>query len=310
MEIPKTSGPVFYEDHRVNLYYLNEMYGKVAAYVANAMKEAYGVPLNITSGVWGGTYLIAEPNGKSRRRIWRFYCTVNLPQDPWLEVHANMEKLVAVYADTFKQAFKPEGLRLDLQMWGGRLPHTNKTKPNITIHMEDASERIRWLRPILVWNEATWEQSILYDAIRLVKELKVGLNVDKGPTMTDPQEIKYLLQDVIITYHTLEKAHSDLFIEHAEPIIQEMTEVFLRGLFDPIEIRDWYHKILENMLVYGYEETLEAHYKPHGLDVRAVENWPIEKINWVPEDLKAKLIPPIQAIFAGFQEQLNNNGNA
>jgi hypothetical protein len=306
MEAPKSSGPIFTEDDCLNLYYLNELYGKIAETVSSRMRQAYQIDAIITSGVWGGTYLIADPFGKSLRRIWRLYCIVNLPQNGPLDKHENMEKLVSVYVKTFAEAFAPHGLSLDLKMWGGRLPHSNKVRPTITMHLEDANRRINWLRPIIVWNQAGWEQSIIYDSVRLVKELKDNLNLEKGPVLTDPKTIKYLLQDVIITYRTLEKAHSPEFLEHAEPLIMEMTQTFLEGLFDPLQIRDLYHKILENALVYGYEQTLADHYSKYGLDVAQVQDWPVEKINWVPDELQAKLIPPIKNIFATFKSNLDS----
>lgn len=306
MEAPKSSGPIFTEDDCVNLYYLNELYGKIAETVSSRMRQVYQIDAVITSGVWGGTYLIADPFGKSLRRIWRLYCIVNLPQNGPLDKHENMEKLVSVYVKTFAEAFAPHGLSLDLKMWGGRLPHSNKVRPTITMHLEDANRKINWLRPIIVWNQAGWEQSIIYDSVRLVKELKDNLNLEKGPVLTDPKTIKYLLQDVIITYRTLEKAHSPEFLEHAEPLIMEMTQTFLEGLFDPLQIRDLYHKILENALVYGYEQSLADHYSKYGLDVAQVQDWPVEKINWVPDELQAKLVPPIQNIFATFKSNLDS----
>ena len=310
MEAPITSAPVFTDNNCLNLFYVNELYGKVADCVSARMREMYGFELPITSGVWGGTYLIADPRGNSLRRIWRLYCIVNLPQNSPLDTHENLEKLVMVYFKTFAEAFKPHGLELDLKMWGGRLPHSNKQRPTITMHLEDAHRKINWLRPILVWNTATWEQSIIYDSVRLVKELKDSLNLDRGPVLTDPKTIKYLLQDVIITYRTLEKAAPEDFLEHAEPIIADLTQTFLEGLFDPLQIRDLYHKVLENALVYGYEQTLDAYYKNYGLDVTRVEEWPEEKINWVPDELQAKLIPPIQDIFATFKSNLQNQKTA
>ena len=304
MEALKTSGPVFTDNDHINLYYLNQLYGKVAACVSQRMRELYQMEIPITSGVWGGTYLIADPKGRSLRRIWRLYCIVNLPQNTPLDQHENLEKLVMVYFKTFAEAFKPFGLDLDLKMWGGRLPHSNKARPTITMHLEDAHRKINWLRPIIVWNTSTWEQSIIYDSVRLVKELKDSLDIERGPVLTDPKTIKYLLQDVIITYRTLEKAHSEDFIEHAQPIITDLTQTFLEGLFEPLQIRDLYHKVLENALVYGYEQTLAAFYGKYGLDVTQVELWPAEKINWVPDELQEKLIPPIQEIFATFKSNL------
>ena len=197
---------------------------------------------------------------------------------------------MSVYFKTFAEAFLPYGLALDLKMWGGRLPHSNKKQPTITMHLEDANRKINWLRPIIVWNQAGWEQSIIYDSVRLVKELKDSLDLERGPVLTDPKTIKFLLQDVIITYRTLEQAHSPEFLEHAEPLIADMTQTFLEGLFDPLQIRDLYHKILENALVHGYEQTLAAYYSKYGLDVAQVQDRSI-KSTGCPTSCKPNSFP-------------------
>jgi len=310
MDTPQPAGEIFTPDNRTNLYYINDLYARVAEYVSYKMDKLHEIQVNITSGVWGGTYLIADERGKSLRRLWRLYCLVNLPQGTPLDKHENLEKLVEVYTKAFVDVFRPCGLDLQLKMWGGRLPYSNKIRPTITMHLEDKNDIVRWLRPIIVWNSATWEQSIIYDSVRLVKELKVNLNYDKGPTLTDAQEIKYLLQDVIITYHTLEGAHDPDFIEHAQPIIDDMKQTFLKGLFEEEEIKALYEKVLNNALVYGYEQTLQEHYGKHGLDVRKVEDWPVQKINFVPEGLQETLIPPIQNLFATFRSNLENGSGS
>lgn len=306
MEIPKASGPIFTEDRCTNLYYLNELYANIAHYVSSVMRDQYRIDLPITSGIWGGTYLIAHPDGTSKRRIWRYYCIVNLAPHQSLDDKANLERLIGVYSHALKEAFQPEGLDLDIKMWGGRLPYTNKVRPNITMHMEDASDTVRWVRPIIVWNTATWEQSIIYDTLRLIKELKQSLDYNTGPTLTDPQQIKYLLQDIIILYKTLEQAHAEDFVEHAHALIADMTQAFLQGLSEPEAIRDWYQKVYDHMVIYGYEQTLRGPYQQHGLDVTKPEQWPTEKINFVPDALQEKLIPPIQNIFSTFRENLKH----
>ena len=121
----------------------------------------------------------------------------------------------------------------------------------------------------------------------------------------DPKDIKYLLQDIIITYRTLEKSFSSDFLEHAQPIIDEITDHFLEGLFDPVLIREFFFKVRKNKLIPGFEETLQEYYLKEGLNVRKVESWPVEKINYVPEVLKEKLIPPIKKIFSSFKSNLN-----
>ena len=302
--LPKASGPVFSENHLINLYYINELYQNIAIEVSSRLKEIYGLDLSFTSGIWGGTYLIAKPNGLSRRRIWRLYSIVNLPQNSSLDKQENMEKLVAVYADVYKEAFAPYQIALDLKMWGGTLPHSNKSKPSLTMHMEDATERVRWLRTFFVWNKVPWEESIISDTVRIIKEYKPFFDLIKGPVKKDPKDIKYLLQDIIIIYRTIENACSKDFREHAAPIIESMMQAFMEGLHDPEKINEHYQMVFNNALIYGFEESLGGPFKKQGLDIKAIETWPVEKINWIPEELKEKLIPPIQKIFKGFRKEL------
>jgi hypothetical protein len=302
--VPIASGPAFTPDNRINLYYLNELYASIADVVMRRLREGAGIDIPITSGVWGGTYLIADAGGKSLRRIWRLYSIVNLPQNTPLDRRVNLERLIGFYYKAFGEAFAPYGLKLDLKMWGGILPYSNKTKPSITLHMEDASNRVKWLRAFFVWNQATWEESIIHDVSRNLKVLKESLDFNRGPVYKSASETKFMLQDVIITYHTLERALSAEFVEHAEPVIRELERYFLAGLFDSNLIQKLYMRVFDNALIYGFEQALEEPYRQAGLDIHRIEDWPVEKINWVPDALKAKLIPPIQSLFAGFKANL------
>ena len=303
----ENSSLIFSEDHRINLYYINELYQKIGEEAANRLKDAYGIPLEITSGIWGGTYLIAKPNGLSRRRIWRLYSIVNLPQNSPLDIHENFEKLIVIYADVYKEVFAVCDLELELKMWGGKLPHSNKVKPSITMHMEDNTGKIRWLRTFFIWNKASWEESIISDTVRIIKEYKPFFDLKRGPIKKNPKDLKYLLQDIIIIYRTLEGACSDDFKDHAAPIIEVMMQAFMDGLHDPERINELYKTVFNNALIYGFEETLEQPFKKEGLDIHTLENWPVEKINWIPEELKQKLVPPIQNLFKGFKEELEAN---
>ena len=57
-------------------------------------------------------------------------------------------------------------------------------------------------------------------------------------------------------------------------------------------------------LVYGFEEALVEPYKKEDLDIKKVEEWPVEKINYVPNELKEKLVPALQAPWKKFQMTL------
>ena len=103
----------------------------------------------------------------------------------------------------------------------------------------------------------------------------------------------------------MENSFSSDFLEHARPIIDEIGGRFLEGLFDPVLIREFFFQVRDNKLIIGFEETLQEYYLKEGLNVRRVEDWPVEKINYVPNGLKEKLIPPIKNIFVSFKSNLD-----
>lgn len=309
-DIPKPSGPLLGDDNLVNLYYLNELYGKIADHVSREISDYLRVEIPLTSGVWGGTYLIADDFGKCLRRVWRLYSIVNLPQNTPLDQQSNLEKLIEFYCKAYNSAFKPYQINLGLQMWGGRLPYSCMTKPSFTMHMTDSKNRIKWLRTFFVWNQATWEESVIYDAVRILKEYKQYFDLGRGMVKKPASEIKFVLQDVIIIYQTLKNACHPDFIEHAEPIIRKLTDHFLAGLFDEALIQELYKMVFDNALIYGYEQALERPFAKAGLNIHDVEHWPVKQINRLPEELKTKLIPPIQALFAKFKANLASSGAA
>ena len=69
-------------------------------------------------------------------------------------------------------------------------------------------------------------------------------------------------------------------------------------------IEEQYHKVYSSALVYGFEEALQVPYKKKGLDVQNVEDWPADKINYVPNELKEKLVPALQAPWKKFHANL------
>lgn len=303
---PETTGKVFDADNSTNLYYLHELFGSIAQDISQKMRESYNFDIPITSGLWGGTYLIANDEGKCKRRVWRLYTIVNLPQNTPLDKHENLERLIDFYYKGFAEAFKPYNMELDLKEWGGRWPYSNKTKPSITLHMVDAKKRVHWLRAFFVWNLVSWEESIIYDTIRLINILKEWLDPTQGPVLKETVPTRFFLQDVIIAYRTLEGACKRNFIEHAEPIIQEITLHFLIGLHNPKLIRELYLKVYNSGIWRGLEEVLEGAYGKSGLDIYRVGDWPVEKINWVPDELKEKIAPVLKRIFADFKTNLEN----
>ena len=140
--------------------------------------------------------------------------------------------------------------------------------------------------------------------IRNIKTLKELLNINPRPAKKEISELKVLLQDVLITYMTLREALTPDFVEHAEPIIQNLLENFIKGLKSEESVEEQYHRVYSSALVYGFEEALLEPYKRESLHIRNVEDWPVDKINYVPNELKEKLVPALQAPWKKFQTNL------
>jgi len=75
-------------------------------------------------------------------------------------------------------------------------------------------------------------------------------------------------------------------------------------------VEEQYHKVYSSALVYGFEEALQIPYKKENLDVKNVEGWPVDKINYVPNELKEKLVPALQAPWKKFQTNLEKKYGA
>jgi hypothetical protein len=297
---------LFAVDGRINLYYLHETFRGIANIVTRQFNSTLGENIVITAGMWGGSYLIADEDGKARTNVVRLYSLVSLPQNTALDKEDNFSLLMELYQTALRKTFGKFGLNLVDPKWGEPVPYSNQIRPTTTLQMWDASQRVKFARIFFVWNQATWEESVIYDAIRNVRQLKENLNIDRRPEKKAKDELKFLLQDVLITYYTLKPALTPDFAEHAAPIIEELLAEFLAGLHDPDQIEALYHKVFSNALVYGYEEALEAPYKKDGLDIFNIEGWPTEKINWVPQSLKQTLVPYLRETFAGFKDHLQN----
>lgn len=295
---------LFAEDGRINLYYLHETFRGIANIVSRQFNNTLGEDISITAGMWGGSYLIANEDGKAQTNVVRLYSIASLPQNTSLDKEDNFALLMELYQKVFRDTFRKFGLRLVEPKWGEPVPYSNQIRPTTTLQMWDASERVKFVRAFFVWNKATWEESVIYDAIRNVRQLKENLDIDRRPEKKAKDELKFLLQDVLITYYTLKPALTPDFVDHAAPIIKDLLREFLAGLHDEDQIEDLYHKVFSSALIYGYEEALEAPYKKDGLDIFNIEEWPAEKINWVPQSLKESLAPYLRETFVRFKDNL------
>jgi len=299
--LPETlfSGP-----RNINLYYLHELFGQTAQMARDRLQDETGIDIAITAGMWGGSYLVADDVGVSRTNVIRLYSLVSLPQNTPLDEPENFEKLMVIYRDLLQANFGKYQLKLTDPHWGEKVPCTNKIRPTTTIQLWDATKRVNFVRAFFVWNSATWAESIIYDSIRNIRQIKELLDINRRPPKKAKEELKFMLQDALIIYYTLKPALTPDFAEHAEPIVQELFESFIGGLHDPAKIEEQYHKVYSSALVYGYEEALEGPYKKAGLDIHQVEDWPEDKINFVPQELKDTMIPYLEGTFERFRKNI------
>ena len=308
-ETPRLPQRLLHDDGKFNLYYLNEIY-KTLAYKASIkfsieLKEE----LSITAGIWGGQYLIADKKGKARTNIVRLYCLVNLPQNTLLDKKENFENLMTFYHQSVTNAFSNYGLNFNDPRWGESIPYTNKKRPTTVLQMWEKNNKLKFFRAFYVWNNKPWVDSVIYDTIRNIKVVKELLNIDKRPVKRPTEEYKFLLQDILIIFYTLFDALTTDFHEHADPIMKGLLQKFLAGLKDPEVIEEEYLNIYSNGIVYGLEEALEGPYKKAGLDIKNIENWPVEKINWVPQELKGNVGRSLTDRFSNFKNNLENNSS-
>ena len=288
----------------MNLYYLHEMFRHTAQMVRDRLQEDTGIDVPITAGMWGGSYLVADDLGVSRTNVVRLYSLVSLPQNTPLDEPDNFETLMKIYRDVLIENCGKYKMELTDPRWGEKVPCTNRIRPTTTLQMWDTSRRVKFVRAFFVWNQATWAESIIYDSIRNIRQIKELLDIDHRPLKKAPDELKFMLQDVLIIYFTLKPALTPDFAEHAEPIVNDLFDCFIAGLHDPAQIEELYHKIYSNALVYGYEEALEGPYKKAGLDIHQIEDWPADKINFVPQELKDTMIPYLEGTFERFRKNL------
>jgi len=297
-------GHLYPRNNRVNLYYLHNLFKEISDHISLQMKEEYDLNIPLTAGMWGGSYMVALDDGEAKTNVVRLYSLISLPQNTPLDEKENFEKLMQLYQKNFAEVFGRYGLNLVDPKWGETIPYSNKIRPTTALQMWDTHKRANFVRAFFVWNEASWEESIIYDMIRNIKVLKELLNINIRPQKKESSELKFLLQDVLITYATLRTALTPDFVEHAEPIIQNLFEKFIKGMHSDEIIEEQYHKVYSSALVYGFEEALLEPYKKENLDVRNVEDWPVEKINYVPNELKETLVPALQAPWKKFQATL------
>ncbi|HEY3196991.1 MAG TPA: hypothetical protein VGJ57_03165 [Nitrospirales bacterium] len=310
--IATASGPVFTDDGRANSLYLNELFDAIAKETAARLRRRYRAEVPLTGGLWGGSWYFTDERGYTRARFRRLYSLVCVPQVPSLNDAENYNIVFWQYSKVLAEAFAEYGIALEDAQWGESIPYSNRLRPLISLQMWDANKKIDFIRCFFSYNSASWEEAYLYETVRLIQQTKEALD---SRAMTDPPRlegmaVRFQLQDIVILYSTLEPMLSTETKALAGPLVERIKSRFAQGMNDEEEMRSINAEAFKSGLIYGYEEAIRQEFVNEGLDITKIEDWPVERINRVPESLKLKLIPPLKAIFKGFREQLKTAGAA
>ena len=306
------SGPVFTDDGRANSLYLNELFDAVAKETSARLRRRFRAEVPLTGGLWGGSWYFTDERGYTRARFRRLYSLVCVPQIPSLNDADNYNIVFWQYSKVLAEAFTPSGIALAEPQWGESIPYSNRLRPLISLQMWDTNKKIDFIRCFFSYNSASWEEAYLYETVRLIQQTKEALD---SRIMTEPPRLegmatRFQLQDIVILYSTLEPALSPSTKALAGPLVERIKTRFAQGMNDEDEMRSINAEAFKSGLIYGYEDAIREEFAKEGLDITKIEEWPVERINRVPQSLKAKLVPPLKAIFNGFRKQLKTAGAA
>ena len=303
---PTGSGPVFAPDGRANSLYLQELFDAIARETAARLRRRYRAEVPLTGGLWGGSWYFTDELGYTRARFRRLYSLVCVPQVPSLNDADNYNIVFWQYAKVMAEAFTPYDIALEDAHWGESIPYSNRLRPLISLQMWDANKKIDFIRCFFSYNAAEWEEAYLYETVRLIQQTKEVLDsrVLPEPPRLEGMAIRFQLQDIVILYSTLEPALSEETKAVAKPLVERVKTRFAQGMTDEEEMRALNAEAFKSGLIYGYEDAIRPAFEREGLDITKIEDWPVSRINRVPESLKAKLIPPLKTMFQGFRINL------
>jgi len=303
---PTASGPVFAPDGRANSLYLNELFDAVAKESSARLHRRYRADVPLTAGLWGGSWYFADEKGYTRARFRRLYSLVCVPQIPALEDADNYNIVFWQYSKVLAEAFTPYGISLGEVQWGEGITYSNRLCPTISLQMWDANKKIDYVRCFFSYNSAEWEEAYLYETVRHIKQAKEALDKKAmaEPPRLEGMAIRFQLQDIVILYCTLEPALSERTKAIGGPLVERIKTRFAQGISEEDEMRALNAQVFESGLIYGYEDAIREDFAREGLDITKIEDWPTDRINRVPAGLKAKLVPPLKALFRGFRDNL------
>lgn len=305
-QIPKASGPIFSPDGRANAVYLSELFDAIAKETSARLRRRYRVDIPLTAGLWGGSWYFADECGYTRARFRRLYSLVCVPQIAALNDVDNYERVFQQYGKVISETFEAYGIQLRMPQYGESIPYSNQLRPTLSFQIWDWNQKLEYVRSFFVYNSATWEEAYLYDTVRLIKQAKEALD---NKSMAEPPRLEGMparnqLQDIVILYFTLEAALSDEARAVIQPLVERIKTRFGQGMNDEKEMNALNEEAFRLGIIYMFEDAIRPDFEKEGLDISKIEDWPIGRINRVPETVKAKLLPPLKALFQGFRDHL------
>lgn len=305
-QAPKASGPVFTPDGRANSLYLGELFDAVARETGARLRRRYRWEVPLTGGLWGGSWYFADEKGFTRSRFRRLYSLVCVPQLHALDDADNYHTVFDHYSKVLAEAFAPYGVDLQMAQWGESVQYSNRRRPTISFQMWDANRKIDYVRSFFVYNSAEWEEAYLYETVRHIRQAKEALDsrAMSEPPRLEGMPIRYQLQDIVILYCTLEPMLSEETRAVAHPLVERIKTRFAQGMNDEDEMRAINLEAFKSGLIYGYEDAIRDEFAKEGLDITKTEDWPVSWINRVPAGVKEKLVPPLNALFQRFRDNV------
>jgi hypothetical protein len=306
--MPTVSGPVFTPDGRANSLYMGELFDAIAKETTARLKRRYRADIPLTGGLWGGSWYFADECGFTKARFRRLYSLVCVPQIPALNDADNYNLVFQQYTNALHDGFAPYGIEMHMAQYGDPVQYSSRLRPTISFQMWDANQKIDYVRTFFAYNSAEWEEAYLYETVRLIKQAKEALD---NKTLSEPPRLtgmptRYQLQDIVILYSTLEPVLREEVKTKAFPLVERIKTRFAEGMKDEAEMNAINAEAFKSGLIYDYEDAIREDFAREGLDITKIEDWPIDRINRVPESLKAKLVPALKEVFGGFKENLKS----